>query len=135
MSEEDEFDMLLDDDDLAAATDLSDQTTGLQRPGLGGTTENGGACGSGDDGGDGGKDGGGREWTTEEMKLVEPCIELIKVSDGGLFLLKLASIFSKDHCMYNNYATFRIRICSWNIDHYDWAKLNILCHIFLLCPQ
>ena len=76
MSEEDDFDMLLDDDDgPAAAAILSDQATctGLQRTGLGETAENGGA--SDDD-----KDGGAREWTADEVKLVEPCIKLIKVS-------------------------------------------------------
>ena len=74
MSEEDDFDILLDDGDLLAAS-LQQHT------GLGGkTAENGGANGSG--GGDGGdsKDGGAREWTAEEVKLVEPCIKLIEVT-------------------------------------------------------
>ena len=67
MSEEDDFDMLLEEDDPA----VSDLSTGLQQTGLGGMMENGGS----DD-----KDrGGAREWTGEEMKLVEPCIELVKV--------------------------------------------------------
>ena len=66
---EDDFDMLLEDDDPV----VSGLATGLQCTGLGETVENGE---SSDD-----KDGGGaREWTGEEMKLVEPCIELIKVS-------------------------------------------------------
>ena len=65
--------MLLDnDDDPATAAALSDQATGLQRTGPGETVENGGAS-------DGDKDGGAREWTAEEVKLVEPCIKLINV--------------------------------------------------------
>ena len=78
MSEQDDFDVLRGDDaDLAPAA-LSDQATGLQRTGLGERVENGGPNGS-DDG------AGAREWTSEEMKLVEPCIKLIKVS-GDLML-------------------------------------------------
>ena len=76
MSEEDDFDMLLDDGDLSAAS--LEQCTGLG----GETVENGGANGS-SDGGDN-KDGGAREWTAEEMKLVEPCIKLIEVIKLGL---------------------------------------------------
>jgi hypothetical protein len=86
MNEEDDFDMLLGDDDVdLSAASLSDQATGLKQctgPELGETVvENGGrAIGIDDDGGDS-KDGGAREWTAEEVKLVEPCIKLIEVSD------------------------------------------------------
>ena len=66
MSEEDDFGMLLEDDDKA----VLDLTTDLRHTGLGEAAEN----GVGSD-----KDRGAREWTREEMKLVEPCIELIQV--------------------------------------------------------
>ena len=73
MSEEDDFDMLLDDGDLSAAS--------LQqhRGQLGGGTMENGEEANGSDGGDC-KDGGAREWTAEEVKLVEPCIKLIEVT-------------------------------------------------------
>ena len=72
MSEEDDFDMLLDDGDLLAAS-LQQHT------GLGGKTAENGEEANGSDGGDS-KDGGAREWTAEEVKLVEPCIKLIEVT-------------------------------------------------------
>ena len=87
MSEEDDFDMLLNDADSAmAAATLSDQATGglLQRTGLGEMMENGGASTSDNNGDRGDKDGAAearREWTAVERKVVEPCIELIKVSE------------------------------------------------------
>ena len=80
MSEEDDFDMLLDDGDLLAAS-LQQHTGRLG----GGTVENKeGANGS--DGGDS-KDGGAREWTAEEVKLVEPCIKLIEVTYNNYCLV------------------------------------------------
>ena len=67
MNEEDDLDMLMEDDDDDAVSDL---TTALQHnTRLGETVED----------GENAQDKGAREWTGEEMKLVEPCIELIKV--------------------------------------------------------
>ena len=60
--------MLMEDDDDDGA--VSDLTTALQHnTRLGETVED----------GENAQDKGAREWTGEEMKLVEPCIELIKV--------------------------------------------------------
>ena len=60
------------EEDQATCLSVSDMAAALQHTRLEDTAENGDSCIAAGEEGD-------REWTGEEMKLVEPCIELIKV--------------------------------------------------------
>ena len=70
MSEEDDLDFLMEDD-LATSTSVSDVATALRHTTLEGTSQDDDSCGE--------EETKAKEWTREEIKLVEPCIELIKV--------------------------------------------------------